>query len=306
MKNLNSLLFAAPLLALSFVAAETSAQPICIPGTSGCKIEIKPPPIEWTPPPIQGGASGGASLPPVQGSTSPGGYDWGAEFARRARWQAYFEWRVRVAAEAKLSFNARGYIEGLKPQIRLTPDPYVGKPPPVPMPGGPVTRNSALGLLSFCFDIYGGPGRPRFYGYCPTVRHRLNRYVWLAFDMAIGSSIHGSNLTGFGMYAFQPGIQFSIERGKGERLRSRFESIVGADVWLPFADGEPDRAPPVFLGGHVGLGTMLSWDGFLETGFEVRGLLRGGLSGETAEAKEMSILRMGVEFRAILFSFAFW
>lgn len=71
--------------------------------------------------------------------------------------------------------------------------------------------------------------------------------------------------------------------------------MLGLDVWLPFSE---DATPSAFLGGHAGVGAMLS-DGRWGIGFEVRGLVRGGVGNQDdPTAHAMSSFRAGFEGRA--------
>lgn len=292
------------------------AQPICIPGT-GCKIELKPPiPTTWSPPPLQGGTQGQTNLPPVGGGVSlptvggqvdPGQAQWQLELERRARWDAYFQWRAQVTAEAKASIDVRFHIDGLKWKIRSsTTDPYLAQPPPsygIPVDGG--FKGMGVGLLGFCWGFYDGPGTPYYYGWCPNVRIRPSKSKWvgIAVDPAVVGSYHGKDTRGFGMFGLRPGVELTFLKGKRTRGATRGYAVAGGDVWFPFADR--GRAPTAFLGGHAGLGLSLSWEGFVETGFEVRGLLRGGLGSDNSFAREMSLFRKGIEIRWNLLSFGF-
>lgn len=276
-------------LFVALLAPASSAQIVCKPG-QGCRIEVQPPPVQWQPP---SGHMGGQTQVP---STHGGGH-WQIELARRARWEAYFQWRAQVTAEIRASIDARFYIEQMKVQVRRTADPYASMPAPsygIPSDARVRFPRIDLGLFAFCFGGYSGPGEPTYLGYCPAFRLRINRRIGVALDPAVVASYY-DNLS-FGMFGLRPGVQFSFIQGKRSISASHVYAVTGLDLWLPF--GTDDKAPAVFLGGHAGLGAMIS-QGRLGIGFEVRGLVRGGLGDqEDPVAREMSSFRVGFEGRA--------
>jgi hypothetical protein len=290
-------------LALVFVMLASSAsfaQPklVCKPG-QGCKIEITPPPVQWQPPPVQGQGQVQVPTPgPVQIDPSiEANAKWKAELERRARWEAYFKWRAEVEATARARIDVRGEIDKLKWEARRTPDPYLTMAAPsygTPSDDRVRFPRIDMGLLAFCYGAYSGPGKPMYLGYCPAFRLRITRVFGVAFDPAIVSSQYDG--LSFGMVGLRPGIQLSFAQGKRSIAASNAYAVAGLDVWFPFSsDG---AAPLIFLGGHVGLGAMIS-SGRWGIGFEVRGLVRGGFGDqESAVAREMSSFRVGFEGRA--------
>lgn len=279
-------------LLVTIFAEASFAQLVCTPG-KGCKIEMTPPPVQWTPPSVGGQVGGQGHIDPsVQANAQ-----WQAELARRARWEAYFSWRAQVEASARLSINARIYIDRLKWQVRGTADPYAAMPAPYYQPPSDAYVRFPrldMGLLAFCYGAYTGPGDPMYLGYCPAFRYRMNRRWGIAFDPAIVSSQYED--FSFGMVGLRPGVQFSFAQGKRDVTASNAYAVAGLDVWLPFSKDE--LTPSVFLGGHVGVGAMIS-GGRWGFGFEVRGLARGGLGNQDNEvAHAMSSFRVGFEGRA--------
>lgn len=304
MKSLyTSIAFAASLtlMAWSDPAQAQTPQWVCRPG-KGCSFEVTPPPVQWTPPPVQGG--GQVSVPGVGGTiqTDPNA-QYRLEMERRARWDAYFSWQAKVKLDAKISFNIRGYVDLAKWKLRGQPDPYAAKPPPVIPVGGDGGSFYILGdILAACVGAYAGPGSPYYIGYCPAVRFRIAKYLRIALEPAIVQTYHGTDPRAFGMAGLRPGLEFTfLGGGKRERGGSRGYAIAGADSWFPFAsDG---RAPTAFLGAHVGLGLMVSLERTFSMGVEARGLLRGGVGDDGVDiAKEMSVLRGGYEIRMIMIS----
>lgn len=280
--------FAATLsvLLVLLLSRSSFAQIVCTPG-KGCTVQWQPPPVQWRPPTGQVQVDPGAQAQA----------QWQAELARRARWQAYFAWRAQIAADAQASINVRVAIDQMKLQARLTPDPYAITPPPffaAPSDARVSFPRADLGLLGFCFGAYSGPGTPTYFGYCPAFRYRFNRRWALAFDPAVVSSQY--NERSFGMVGLRPGLQVSFAQGTRGSTASNAYVIAGLDAWFPFSS--TDNTPSVFLGGHVGVGAMIS-TGRIGIGVETRGLVRGGVgNGSDALAHEMSSVRLGFEARA--------
>ncbi len=291
---------------LALLLAETSsAQPqlVCVPG-KGCSVEVKPPPVQWQPPPVQGqagGQVGGGGQVPLP---TPGPSQWELEAARRARWEAYFDWRAKIRLEAQARINARVYIDQMKIEAARTPDPYLSQPAPYfATPGDRRVKfpRVDVGFLGLCFGAYSGPGDPNYFGYCPAIRVRLNRRLGIAFDPAVVSAEYDD--LSFGMVGLRPGVEITLVQGKRKLAASHLYAVTGLDVWLPFSE---DATPPVFLGGHAGLGAMLS-DGRWGIGFEVRGLVRGGLGNQDdPTAHAMSSFRVGFEGRLQVLYVSFW
>ena len=277
-------------LVATLVAETSSAQIVCVPG-KGCSVEVKPPPVQWQPPPVQAGGGAQTQIPSTH--VNP---QWEAELARRARWEAYFSWRAKIELEARARLNARFFIDQMKYEARLAPDPYASQSAPYFMPPGDRRVKFPrvdLGLLALCFGMYSGPGDPIYLGYCPALRLRLNRRWGIAFDPAIVTSRY-ANLS-FGMVGLRPGVQLSFLQGKQKSTASHAYAVAGLDVWLPYAE---DATPSAFLGGHAGVGAMIS-DGRWGIGFEVRGLVRGGVGNQDdPTASAMSTFRVGFEGRA--------
>ena len=273
------------------LAAETSsAQLVCVPG-KGCSVEVKPPPVQWSPPPVQAGGGAQTQIPSTH--VNP---QWEAELARRARWEAYFSWRAKIELEARARLNARFFIDQLKFEARRSPDPYASQP--APYFAAPSDRRVKfprvdIGFLGLCWGAYSGPGEPTYIGYCPAFRVRVSKRWGIAFDPAIVSAGY-ANLD-FGMVGLRPGVQFSFVQGKRQSAASHAYVVAGLDVWLPFAE---DQTPSAFFGGHAGLGAMIS-DGRWGIGFEVRGLVRSGFGNQDdPTARAMSSFRYGFEGRA--------
>lgn len=289
------------------LAEASSAQPqvVCVP-CKGCSVEVKPPPVQWQPPPVQGqagGQVGGGGQVPLP---TPGPSQWEIEAARRARWEAYFEWRakIRLEAEAKAKINARLYIDQMKIEAARTPDPYLSQPAPYfATPGDRRVKfpRVDVGFLGLCFGAYSGPGDPNYFGYCPAIRVRLNRRLGIAFDPAVVSAEYDD--LSFGMVGLRPGVEITLVQGKRKLAASHLYAVTGLDVWLPFSE---DATPPVFLGGHAGVGATIS-SGRWGVGFEVRGLVRGGLGNQDdPTAHAMSSFRVGFEGRLQVLYVSFW
>lgn len=283
---------AAALAALAALAVATTApaQVQCTPW-KGCTVTVKPPPVS-----VQGQARGQAQSR-GQASVSPAQLAWQAELARRAAWKAYFAWRAKVWADAQASIDANSYIDKMKPQAELAPDRYALMAPPVL--GIPVDEPVSfprvdVGFLGFCVGAYYGPGGATYLGYCPALRYRFDSNWALEMDPAIVRGSYDSQ--GFAMIGLHPGMEYGFGVGKRDLTASHIYAIGGLDLWFPVS--RTDITPTAFLGGHLGFGAMVSGQTW-GIGFEVRGLVRGGLgNGKNAMAHAMSSFRFGFEVRA--------
>ncbi|UQA58365.1 hypothetical protein [Polyangium aurulentum] len=283
-------------LVLTGVSSVAAAQVVCKPG-KGCTLEL--PTGTWQSPQVggqAGGQVGGQGQTQLPTPHVDPNLQWKLEMERRARWQAYFDWRVQVKLKAEASINVRGEIERYKAEAWRTPDPYATRPPPLFVGAGEPPRlfpRVDLGFLTACFGLYSGKGTPTYTGYCPAIRYRFNKKWGIAFDPAYVSADHGGRE--FGMVGLRPGVEYSFAHGKDERAASHGYAVAGLDLWIPTTSR--DYTPSVFLGGHVGLGAMFSWS-VIGVGAELRGLVRGGLGNqENALAHEMSSFRVGFEVR---------
>ncbi len=270
------------------VTATAHAQVQCTPW-KGCSVTVKPPPAS-----AQGQAQGRSQ---GSASTPPGQTAWQVELARRAQWKAYFDWRAQVWAKAQASIDARAYLEGMKQQARLAPDPHASMAPPAFAPPADSTVSFPrvdIGFLGFCIGQYSGSGGATYLGYCPAFRYRFDPNWALEMDPAAVEGKYEGH--GFAMLGLHPGVEYGFAVGKRDQAASHLYSVGGLDLWFPVS--HTDITPTAFLGGHLGLGATISGETW-GIGFEVRGLLRGGLgNGGNALAHAMSTFRVGFEIRA--------
>lgn len=301
--NRTSLLGALAGLAVTGISSVAAAQLVCTPG-QGCKVVVAPPPLTYQPPPVQW------QPPPATWQAPPVTIDpsiqaqakWQAEIDRRARWDAYFSWRAQVWASAQASGNMQAYIEPLKYQARMTPDnlAYSGASYGLPSNSYVSFPRIEIGFLAVCFGIYSGSGAPTYIGYCPALRLRVSSRWAVALDPAYVSARHDDR--GFGMFGLRPGVEFTFAQGRRDTTASRGYAVAGFDLWLPTTSAT--LTPTAFLGGHLGLGAMLSGNHW-GIGFETRALVRGGVGAEHSIAQAMSSVRLGFELRAPVVSVGF-
>jgi hypothetical protein len=274
------------LLASLVVAAPAYSQVQCTPW-KGCTVTVQPPPVS-----AQGQAQGQGSASAPSGQTA-----WQAELARRAQWKAYFDWRAQVWAEAQASIDARVYLDGMKQQARLVPDRYASMASPAYAAPGDATVSFPrvdIGFLGFCVGEYSGSGGAMYVGYCPAFRYRFDPNWALEMDPAVVQGKYAGH--GFAMLGLHPGVEYGFAVGKRGLAASHLYTVGGLDLWFPVSN--TDITPTAFLGGHLGLGATLSGETW-GIGFEVRGLVRGGLGdGGNTLARSMSTFRVGFEIRA--------
>ena len=180
--------------------------------------------------------------------------------------------------------------------------------PPIPGRSHETSEVSAqfprvdISLASVCAGFFPGRGNAFFAGYCPSVRWRIKEKLGIAFEPAYAQLDH--DRARFGMFGLRPGVQFSLAEGRGITTFSTAYVIGGMDIWIP-TTSRP-ITPSIFLGGHVGLGILLSYGRF-GIGAEMLGLVRGGIGNQdSALAKELSAPRLGFEVRVLGLVVSFW
>lgn len=292
-------------LLVTGIPSIATAQLVCAPG-QGCRVVVAPPPATWQPPPASWQPPPttwqGPQVkvdPAIQAQAT-----WQAEIDRRARWDAYFSWRAQVWASAQASGNMQAYIEPLKYQARLTPDPlaYSGAGYGTPGPDYVSFPRVDIGFLAICVGAYSGPGSPMYAGYCPAVRFRFNARWAVALDPAFVTAPYDERA--FGMFGLRPGVEYAFAHGRRDLAASRAYAVGGFDLWLPTTGGA--TTPTAFLGAHLGLGAMIS-SGHWGVGVETRALVRGGVgNADDGYARAMSTFRVGFEVRAPVVSLSFW
>jgi hypothetical protein len=285
-------------LIVTGMSSVAAAQLVCAPG-QGCKVVVQPPPLTYQPPPVTWQSPQVQVDPSIQAQAK-----WQAEIDRRARWDAYFQWRARVWASAQASINTQVYIEPLKYQARMTPDPLAYSGAGYGTPGNDYVSfpRAEIGFLALCLGAYSGSGAPMYAGYCPAVRFRFNARWAAAIDPAFVTSLYDDR--SFGMFGLRPGVEYAFAHGRRELAASRAYVVGGLDLWFPTTGGA--TTPTAFLGGHVGLGAMIS-GGRWGFGSEVRALIRGGVgNGDDGFARAMSTFRVGFETRPFVLQLSFW
>ncbi len=159
-----------------------------------------------------------------------------------------------------------------------------------------------MGFVSACAGFFPGRGHVFFAGYCPSIRWRIKENFGIAFEPAYARLDH--DRARFGMFGLRPGVQVSLAKGRGILATSTAYVMGGMDLWIPTTNRP--IAPSTFLGGHVGLGILLSY-GRLGFGTEIRGLVCGGVGNQgSALAKELSTPRLGFEVRVLGLIVSFW
>lgn len=311
------------------ISSVASAQVVCIPG-QGCKVQVSPPPVTWKPPPVTVQPPPVTVQPPpvhwqpppvnwqpppvnwqspqVQVQVDPSAQAqlaWKIELERRARWEAYFQWRQDVWASAQSMSSLQAQVDPYKYQARQAPDLLAGSSAPQGLPANDYVKfpRVGIGILSVCYGAYSGTGSPMYAGYCPAVRFRFNSRWAAALDPAIVTSIY--NYRPFGTFGLRPGVEYTFARGRRTTAPSRGYAVAGLDLWFPTSGGE--TTPSAFLGAHLGLGAIIEGDQHFGFGFEVRGLVRGGVGNQdNPGTAEMSTFRVGFEVRAPVIHLSFW
>jgi hypothetical protein len=292
------LLAALVALLVTGVSSVAAAQLVCLPG-QGCRVVVAPPPLTYQPPPATWQGPQVQVNPAAQAQAQ-----WQAEIERRARWDAYFTWRAQVWASAQASIDVQPYVEPLKYQARLTPDPLAYSSAGYAAPGGSYVSfpRAEIGFLAVCVGAYSGPGSPMYAGYCPAVRFRFNARWAAALDPAFVTAPYDER--SFGMFGVRPGVEYSFAHGRRDLAASHAYAVGGLDLWFPTTGGA--TTPTAFLGAHLGLGAMIS-GGRWGFGAETRALVRGGVgNGDDAYARAMSTVRVGFEVRAPVVYLSFW
>ncbi len=136
----------------------------------------------------------------------------------------------------------------------------------------------------------------------PSVARRIKEKIGIAFDPAYAVLAH--DRASIGMFGLRPGVQVSLVKGRGALASSSAYVVAGMDLWIP-TTSRP-ITPSILLGGHAGLGLVLSYGRFgLST--ELRGLVRGGIGNQDSTlAKELSAIRLGFEARFLGVVVSFW
>lgn len=304
------------------ISSVASAQIVCIPG-QGCKVQVSPPPVTWKPPPVTVQPPPVTvqpppvnwqpppvtwQTPPVQVQVDPTAQAqlaWKLELERRARWEAYFKWRQDVWVGAQSLSHMQAQVDAYKYQARLTPDPLAGSSAQYGLPANDHVwfPRVGIGILSVCYGVYSGTGSPMYFGYCPAVRFRFNSRWSAALDPAMVTSIY--SYRPFGTFGLRPGVEYTFAQGRRGTAPSRGYAVGGLDLWFPTSGGA--TTPAAFLGAHLGLGAIIEGSQHFGFGFEVRGLVRGGVGNQdNPVTAEMSTFRVGFEVRAPVLQLSFW